>query len=447
MSATKGDALIRPMPPRTWIEGVSSNSRWLAASDQAHVLFGMDWMALVGGAPIQLAKKHIRLYRASMHTPFDNQSTVLGIATEAPPVSGNVVIHSAAALFADAYRSETAACMIVLAKGECWMVAAHQGKVLVQTDRWFESLIQAGQAIAAIEQRFPDLKVDTHHLGDQMSMPAWACSPGTQAARLIRTKHTALKTKKIIVSLSLVSILTAYLCIFQDPNEASAKDEDLNAGEKLQQNWQDILGSRPVHGGQDIIHLISTWNQVPVLPGGWRLVRIDCQPEISQWRCIAAFHRSNALATAESLIQSLPAAWMPEFIPLDQASVTFTSEASLQKLDTSKKISHFSWLSRLQKLRVAFEHIQVGPPVSMLHRHEMTALEVSTQSAHASVSSWVKRSLQIRGPLRSFSLFKDWEMPGWWRQVTLELRDGDLSATGNSRFVLTLNGELYERKD
>ncbi len=446
MHAPQSESRHAPTHPRLWIEGVSSSSKWLAISELEHILFGMDWVALVGGSPSQLAKKYIRLYRASLHTAFNSQSTVVGLATEVPPASAEVIAYSAADLFADAYQAETAACLIVMDQGECWMVAAHEGRVLVQTDRWFEDITQAMQAIEAIEQRFPQLRTHTYHLGEQSVMPGWACSPGAQAARLVRSKRFAGRAKPVVIVLSIVAIMLAYLWISHVQHEPSATQGEMSANAQYQQ-WQDILARQPVHGDQEIFNLVAAWNQVPVFPGGWRLARIDCQPETSRWRCMAVFHRAQALATAESLIQSLPAGWRPDFIPLDQASVTFSPGALPQRLDVSKTTSTARWMSHLQKIRIAFEHIQVGPAVSMLQQHETLNHVVSMPGDVPTMPSWSKRSLHIRGPLRSIALLKEWDVQGWWRQVSLELRDGDQGAPGKSRFVLTLNGEMYETKN
>ena len=447
MHASQAESCIASSHPRPWIEGVSSSSKWLAVSEQEHILFGMDWVALVGGAPSNLANKHIRLYRASMHTAFDGHSTIVGLATEAHPASSEVIAYSAAALFAEAFQGETVACLIVLARGECWMAAAHQGRVLVQTDRWFEDISHAMQAIESIERRFPQMRTHTHHLGEQSVMPGWACSPCAQAARLIRSRRFAGRTKAIVVCMSAAFLLLSYLWLSHGQRDTSAAEGKMSAHATLQQQWQDFLDSQPVHGEQEIFNLVASWNQVPVFPGGWRLARIDCQPESSRWRCIAAFHRAQVLATAESLIQSLPPEWRPEFIPLDQASVTFSPEALPKRLDVSKKTSNANWMTHLQKIRIAFEHIQVGPAVSMLQPLEMSIHSGPKPEALAAMPSWSKRSLHIRGPLRSIALLKEWDVQGWWRQVTLELRDGDQAAPGKSRFVLTLNGEIYESKN
>ncbi len=446
MHDTACESHIVTTPQQPWIEGVSTSSKWLAASEQEHVLFGMEWVALVGGSPSQLANKHIRLYRANMYTLFNNQSTVLGMATEAPPVSDDVIVYSAAALFAHAHAAQTSACLIVLAQGECWMVAAHQGRVLVQTDRWFEHLSAASKAVAAIEQRFPQLEIQTFHLGEQSLMPDWIRSPGIPSAKLIRNRRLSGHSKKVICALSVILLLLTYFWIARDKRDISVVDGE-HLGHAQQQQWQDAIASRPVHGGQDIVQLIASWNQVPVSPGGWRLERIDCHPDASHWRCMAVFHRASVLATAQTLVQSLPAGWRPEFIPLDQASVTFSPVASLKRLDASKKTTGISWLSQLQSMRVAFEHIQVGSSALLFHQHETTSSADSSQEALTVISSWRKRALLIRGPLRSFSLLKDWVTPGWWKQVTLEVRDADRLGTGTSRFVLTLNGEIYEKKD
>ncbi len=430
-----------------WLDGASPNARWLAASEKDHVLFGMDWIALVGGAPVHLARKHIRLYRASMHTSFNPQSAVVGLATEVDSIPTGVAAYSAAALFAAAYQQDTVACLVTLKQGQCWMVAVHQGKVLVQTDRWFEDLVQARQAVESIEQRFPLLRLYSHHLGERDVMPAWACPPYPQDARLTRTQALLSPARHMIVGAAILMTLATYIWINHDQSVTVESEGESDARLKLMQHWQDVISSQPVHGEEEVFKLVASWNQVPVFPGGWRLERIDCRPQSSHWHCVSAFRRIHVLASAESLIESLPHGWRPEFIPLDQASVSFSLEAVSHRLEPSIPTHPIGWITRLQKIRTAFENIQVGARVPIIHLNDLDRARHEKANTQAAALSWHKRTLQIRGPLRSIPMLRGWDMPGWWRQVSLELRDGDHAVPGKSRYMLTMTGEMYERKD
>ncbi len=447
MEMNVSDSQLSVMPEIPWIEGQSSNARWLAVSEKEYILFGMDWIALVGGAPNHLARKHIRFYRASLHTSFNVQSAVVGLATEVGGVPDGVTAYSAAALFAASFQQETVACLIILKHGQCWMVAAHQGQVLVQTDRWFEGLSQARQAIDAIEQRFPMLRLYSHHLEGQDAMPAWACTPYSLEAKLHRTQPFLRRSRQAILCVTALACLVIYLLAnhFQSRSPSQAQKSDNHV--KLMQQWQDVISNQPLHGDEDVFKLVAAWNQVPVFPGGWRLERIDCDAQSKRWHCIAAFRRIHLLASAETLIESLPPGWKPTFIPLDQASVSFALETGSHRLDPSRKTSVVSWVSRLQKIRAAFESIQVGLPEPLIPLNDLDSVQHEMAKDQITALSWQKRKLQIRGPLRSIPMLRGWDMPGWWRQVSLELRDGDHAAPGKSRYMLTMTGEMYERQD
>ena len=447
MQSRECESQIKVMRKTTWLEGDASDVRWLATSDHEQILFGMDWIALVGGTPSQLARKHIRFYLASMHTSFDQRSAVIGLATEVSRVPAELTAYSAAALFAAAFQQETVACLIILDEKQCWMVAAHQGQVLIQTDRWFESVGQARQAIEAIEQRFPMLRLYSYHLGEQDAMPSWMFAPYSQEAKLSRTRPLLGRARQMIFWVMFLTFTLAYVWFKHVEIASSTLPQEENAKVQLLHHWQKMLSSQPVHGEEEVFKLVSTWNHVPVAPGGWRLERIDCHPENSGWRCIVAFRRIHILASAESLIQSLPRAWKPEFVPLDQASVSFALTAESRWLEPSRTTSQTSWISHLQKIRTAFESIQIGPPLSMVHLDESATDPHELKEARAFAHSWKKRSVQIRGPLRSIPMLRGWDMPAWWRHVSLELRDADQATPGKSRYMLTMTGEMYEREN
>jgi len=128
-------------------------------------------------------------------------------------------------------------------------------------------------------------------------------------------------------------------------------------------------------------------------------------------------------------------------------SVSFALETGSHRLDPSRKTSVVSWVSRLQKIRAAFESIQVGLPEPLIPLNDLDSVQHEMAKDQITALSWQKRKLQIRGPLRSIPMLRGWDMPGWWRQVSLELRDGDHAAPGKSRYMLTMTGEMYERQD
>lgn len=103
-------------------------------------------------------------------------------------------------------------------------------------------------------------------------------------------------------------------------------------------------------------------------------------------------------------------------------------------------------MTHLQRIGLAFEHIQVGSGVLL-----PLALPVDVRgnaiAAPSVMPVWRHRSLFLKGPLRSLVMLENMKVPIRWRRVTLEL--GSLSGqsvASSSALTLELTGELFETR-
>lgn len=434
------------IPSVKWCHDAASGARWLSLDDREQILFGMDWVALVGGPPSKLARKYVRLYRAGMHTSIHDTSAVVGLAAESIRFGGADSAFSAAGLFAQAYQDQTVACMVTLADGACWMAAAHQGQVLVQTDRWFDHIEQAQEALVEIQQRFPALYIHVHTLTALGQMPAWAIPPFSHESRLIRPRWYDGRHVRLVCFLAAFMALLFSIYKGMSGGEQDGKDVDAMRQAALAAQWKDMLSSRRVHEVDELLQLVAEWDQAPLMAGGWRLNRIDCQALAERWRCIASYERVHGLASAASLLSALPAGWHPDFMPLEHAGVTFYIESRPKRLASTQSLPASTWISQLQKISPAFEHIQVGAPHPVIQLEASADIRAGMTALDLAPLAWQQRSVMVRGPLRSFPLFKGWSMPSRWNQLTLELRQDDPVGLGKSRYMLTLLGDIFEKK-
>lgn len=433
--------------PVKWCHDTTSGARWLSLDERVQILFGMDWVALVGGPPGKLARKYARMYGAGMHTPIDDTSAVVGLAAESIRFGGSDSAYSAAGLFAQAHQNQTVACMVMVPDGACWMAAAHQGQVLVQTDRWFDHQVQAQEALVEIQQRFPDIDVHVHHLAAVDPTLPWVTAPLAHDCRLVQPRWYDGRRVRAFFSLAVCMTLACLIFKVLSGDEQDSRDLDAMRQATLVAQWHDMLLAHRVHQIDELHQLVARWDQVPLMAGGWRLGRIDCQALADRWRCIASYERAHGLASAASLSLALPAEWHQEFMPLEHASVTFYTESRPQRLDSIASLPASTWISTLQKISPAFEHIQVGPSHPLIQLDASADVRAGMTAMDLAPLAWQQRSLMVKGPLRSLPLLKGWSMPSRWKQLTLEVRQEDAIGLGKSRYMLTMSGDIFEKKD
>ena len=408
------------------------------------VIFGMDWTAIVGGQPQKQARKHARLVRATHFLLVGAPATTVGcVQLEKQYFAQSCGIYSAAALFSVAYPSAAVACLVRFEEGGCWMVASHSGSIISETDRWFVDTQAAHDALTRIRVRFPNLVVYEQLIASSTQLPAWLNDKCSEQARVLsqQTAREGIQTRAAV--LALIVLLGFWVnWFYQSPTQ-----DDTFAQIKPTQRWVDAMTNYaqqyPMHQFSDLMQVMTAWRRVPFDPGGWQLLRVQCEPVLLDWSCAAHYRRQHRFALNQHLEAAKPPEWEFHAVALDRATLTWSLLNAAQSLNLAQVPVRVDWMSRLQRLSPLFEHIQLGLAVKLAINAPLDS-QGRPLERPADLPNWHQRSLALKGPLRALSALQELTTPVRWRSATLEV--GNISGQELTRSVLVVQliGDLFE---
>ncbi|MEI8401616.1 MAG: hypothetical protein WCG12_12500 [Alcaligenaceae bacterium] len=408
------------------------------------LIFGMDWTAIVGGQPLKLARKHVRLVGATHYLLVGAPATTVGcVQLEKQYFAQSCGIYSAAALFSVAYPSAAVACLVRFEEGGSWMVASHSGSIVSETDRWFVNTQAAVDALNDIRVRFPNLVVHEQLIASSTQLPAWLNEKCSEQARVLsqQTAREGIKTRA--AALALIIFLGVWIHWFY---QRPAHDDTLTQVQPTQR-WADAMvhyaQQHPMHRFSDLLQVMTAWRRVPFDPVGWQLLRVQCEPVLLDWSCAAHYRRRHRFALNQHLEAVKPAEWDFHAVALDRATLTWSLSHAAQPLDLTLEPVRVDWMSSLQRLSPLFEHIQLGL-AAKLSIHAPLDSQGRPLERPAGLPNWHQRSLALKGPLRALSALQELTTPVRWRSATLEV--GNISGQELTRSVLVVQliGDLFE---
>lgn len=409
-----------------------------------HVVFGMDWTPLVGGNPRTLAIRRARSLRATHYLVAGPHASSLGcLRAQQKSYRRRKSIHSAAAVFASDHPSGSAACLMPTTGQGCWMVATHGGAVLSQTDRWFVDERAARAALQTVLSRFPGMCIQVEAVGGALSCPAWldgSLSPSSALQPLCRRLSDPGLWIRLVACGAVLGSGLYFLKAGRGVEPvAQAPDPDTQWREKL----QTFARIHPVHSFQDLSELMQHWRDVPVDPAGWRLRQIRCEPTGLDWLCAADYSRQHRLALNVHLEDVKPVGWLLHFTPLDGAALSWRVSRAGSYLDWATEPNRVDWMTHLQRIHPAFEHIQVGsgsvlpvPPTLDSHGQPL--------SRPSNLPRWGLRSLVVKGPLRSVPALAGLDVAVRWRSASLAIDRTPGGGIAHSPLRVHLVGDLFE---
>lgn len=407
------------------------------------VIFGMDWTAVVGGQPLKLARKRARLMRATHYLLTGAPAMTVGcVQLERQYFAQSCGIYSAATLFAVAYPSAAVACLVRFEEG-CWMVASHSGSIISDTDRWFADAAAALDALNTIRLRFPNLVVYEELVASSAQLPVWLNDKCSEQARMSAYQTARLGGKSRVVALALIGATGVWLSLVQQSSEEGTAVTQANPG----QRWLDTMGryaqQHPVHGFADLMRVMAAWRRVPFDPAGWQLLRVQCEPVLSDWSCAAHYRRQHRFALNQHLVAVKPGDWEFHAVALDRATLTWSLLQAGQPLDFSHEPLRVDWMTSLQRLSPLFEHIQLGL-AAKLPMHAPMDSQGRVLERPAGLPNWHQRSLALKGPLRAMTALQELTAPIRWRSATLEVGNISGQELTRSALVVQLIGDLFE---
>lgn len=411
----------------------------------AHIVFGLDWSPLIGRQPERLGLQRALALDASHYVlAGSTNSCAVGVARLDPAtLKKNIPIHSAAVMFSKQFSQGAVGCLVPTPEGACWMLVCHAGVVLSRTDRWFSNETQALAALASIRERFPTMQLLREPMLATETGPTWLFAPLSHASRMQGVTNAVTRFKKYTrwALYALIICLGAYL-LFEKKSDSTVF-ERVDIERAWRQALQEQSSRYVLHDYGHLQAVLQTWLKIPTMPMGWQLKKIQCEPQLMDWECSARFIRLHRLATNAHLEAYKPADWKIEFSPLEEGVFLWNVRQAASPLDLSEPWMVIDWMSYLQNIGIAFEHIQVGQAVEVplklpldVHGHALPKPNIFPK--------WKQRTLMIKGPLRAISSLKGFAMPMRWRRATLHVESLTMLSLERSALTLELIGDMFD---
>lgn len=416
----------------------------------ADLVFGLDWLPLLGGLPEKLALQQARAARATHFVVMGTLAAVVGygVIRKKPPVEqGNRSerlrpLFSAAAVFALAHPEGVVAAIYFMPDKGFWFVAVNTGLVLAQTDRCYSTIEEADAALVALQERFPALQVLASQSLGESKLPEWMSKHLSPQARLLKITRQNSRLMHFACVILCIGVSGWLWFDSQSHQPLPLAEDDSNA--RWQQVFERFTSMHPVHHSDHLFKVMSAWKQAPLSPGGWQLRQIICEPSGMDWHCAARYKRIKKLAMSEQLDATKPEGWEAEFNDFDHGILRWrVLDAASVFEPVSRAIPFKTWLSYLQSVTPVFQSIQIGSGSAVILQAPLSQMGVAL-ARPAFIQPLKRRMLAIKGPLRSMSALKGLVVPVRWRSVQLELGMSAGQGISRSELIVSLNGEVFE---
>lgn len=434
---------------------MADDTMWCERLDGKCLVFGLDWLPLLGGHTRKQVMAKARRYRAThCVTPSEHAAAMGLIQFPRNEASRHEPHYSAAQIVAGLYPSGTVAVSIVLQPGRHWLVAVHEGAVIARTDIVLGSIGQITGLIDELRLAYAHIR----HLGVAQGDPG---APGLGALAAAADDRALLWRIPGRWAPKGLSAFVVVVCVVAGGGAfaAGAAGRWLSgqpapgplSTQATMQAWVSARSAATasvlVHGVDGMQQLLLSLYRVPVQISGWRLVSVLCKPLSRTWRCTASLRRSGRHANNQRLMALAPNGWALRFLSVDDVEADWVVTGAATPLSASvlndSRWGDKYWLSSLQHISRAFVTLKASPAVP----HKFPG-PVDTQGAPVprpeGFRTYQVRSFQVEGPLRSYSLLLPNLTGVRWQQVTLTLKALERPTLQQSQLYLSAKGERYE---
>ena len=417
----------------------------------AGVVFGLDWMPVVGGEAESLGRRRAHSLRSTHYLVMGEPGAVVGCGALTLGAersgSGRVArfrhLISAAAMFASAHAIGVVGGIYHRPDVGYWMVAVNAGRVLAQTDKWFVTLDEANMAVMALRTRFPNLQLLATADLVELALPEWASGPmqeGSQLKKLSEARAMTMRCGLIAMFFGLAYMLWITLSPAPAPPIQSLGQSDTK--------WQEVMARfaslHPIHRPAHLFQVLAAWQKTPLNPNGWKLNRVLCESSHLDWHCAARYQRHRRFARSEQLDAVKPKDWSIDLIDMDQAVLRWHIVGAANLFESvSPAIPLKEWMSYLQGVTPVFESIQVGSGTQIVLPAPLDEHGVAI-ARPSNIKALKRRSIAIKGPLRSMSALSGLAVPVRWRSIQLEIGASGGRGISSSELMVHLLGEVFE---
>lgn len=416
----------------------------------ASLAFGLEWQPLIPGRAVREAQRRARRAKATHVVVAGDGAAAAGMARLRPQVSGELrPIHSAAQNLALLVGAGTFALLLELGPQRHWLVAVHDGAVVMRTDRLFESREQAAGALGELKLAYPRLVVLPGAAGYEAPDLAQIEAAGTPQSRLAPVSARWRRLLPRPVQWLLLAVLLAML--LPRAWQALRPSRPAPAGIDAAQAWRAALRKaqrkHALHGVSGTQAVLAVLYALPVSLAGWRLSQAACEARPGAWQCTARYERRDARASNAGLLAAAPRHWRLGFPSMEQAAADWhLAHAGLplhEHVLHSPAHDERHLFSALQAILPAFASLRLGRG----RRLEAAAprdAQGRPLPRPANLPAYVLRSVEVHGPLRSASLLLPHTQAMAWRKVSLSVREAARPALKSSSLHLSMIGDLYE---
>jgi hypothetical protein len=442
----------------------------LPMAGNATLLFGLRWFPLIGSRVDELARQRARALRATHYVYGGAPAAAVGCTRIGASAVGHGPCYAAAQVFARMHPEGIVASLLALDDGRVWFAAAQDGAVMTRADRIYATPAQAAQAIADLQQQFPDpavtvyeLDVDTLSRSADVAASLWRLSgPLRMFGRYGPFARLPVAARILAIGAPLAAACTwvyrAYAPASRDMASQSVAPVDEAA--RVAAAWREVVdrqaAATPLHDAQRTGLVFTALRQLPVDVSGWRLKHSRCRPAMTGWSCSAHYGREHPQASNRALAAALPQDRRPEFHDLELASVSWAIAAepagmALRSLPSARRVE-LEFASALQRLKPIFVRIALGPPVALSLPAPLGA-DGRPLPPSPDVPRIRTRKLLLQGPLRSFALWADAAGPGVvganrtsWSEIGMHVVEATTPGARTSVLMADVQGTVYERE-
>jgi hypothetical protein len=418
------------------------------------LVLGMAWQTILGDNLRKIAHKAARAGGAHWYVHPGERSHALGTLrlqrSGQKPKSGTK-LYSGAAAFARAYANGAVAVEYELSDGQYWVAVAVDGVVQVESDRILPNAEAARQLIEAWREKWSNLVVYADAPEQTLTAIETKLDSSTELRRANLTLATLPPAVWIVLAAGAGWLAWDYgYGWYAEQERAKARAMQKAAPVDAVAEWRNTLTkwltTTSVHGQPGLQSLLAEINRLPVRPGRWDLVEIDC----SVANCLATYKRGE-LGTNESLRSALPSDWRISWSGLTGAVVAWEPTLHATNLATSVLPS----LTALEEEN-ATAWQQVLPAFSDVSIKEIGVVKIPAPMAQTvsgpqpiafpttgDMTLPTQYELTVNSPLRSLGLAP---VPTSFMIDRLHIRysaANQAAGLANSALTATLKGTIY----
>ena len=412
------------------------------------VVFGLDWLPLVGAHPSLIARDLARRHGAT-HSVLSGRGTVaVGLARLASGMAPRGRLLSGAQAFSGMYATGTVAAVVDL-EGQGWCVlAVHDGTVLARADRVHDQYEQACRALDDLRQAYPRLRrLGAADGADPAPSLAQLASAALDSARLRRVPHRWLRGPILWGGALLGAVLAGSRFVALYAGGPDSAPAERSPAEVWAQAQNAVLQGHRLSGKAGARILLETFYGLPVTVHGWSLRQARCTAQGAGLACQADYVRVMPMADNRGLLRGAHPEWKVRFPSVDQAQVDWFMRHDavlVSRADLPDAAHHDTdWISALQAIRPAFARVQVDPsrPVPV---PAPRGVDGQPLVRPPDLPRYATRALRIAGPLRAAGLLVPLSTHVTWTRAALTISAPRTGHSGTGPLNLTLDGVIYE---